>query len=101
MYFWRDLLCEEAWGIEYLHLTMTSLGNLHQAVLMLSSKDEITQTSGLDVKIHAVQAYTQALQALSSQIDEAKKTPDILVALFCLMAYLEVSDVLHRMVWRV
>lgn len=101
MYFWRDLLCEEAWGIEYLHLTMTSVGNLHQAVLMLSAKEEITQTSGLDVKIHAVQAYTQALQELSSQIDEAQKTPEILVAVFCLMACFEVSHLLHRMVWRV
>lgn len=101
MYFWRDLLCEEAWGIEYLHLTMTSLGNLHRAVLMLSAKEEIAQTSGLDLKIHAVQAYTQALQELSSQIDEAQKTPDILVAVFCLMAYFEVSDVLHRMMWHV
>lgn len=96
MYFWRDFLCEEAWGIEYLHLTMTSLGNLHRAVLMLSAKEEITQTSGLDIKIHAVQAYTQALQELSNQIDEAKKTPGILVAVFCLMAYFEVSDFLHR-----
>jgi hypothetical protein len=96
MYFWRDLLCEEAWGIEYLHLTMTSLGNLHRAVLMLSAKEEITQTSGLDIKIHAVQAYTQALQELSNQIDEAKKTPGILVAVFCLMAYFEVSGFLHR-----
>lgn len=101
MYFWRDLLCEEAWGIEYLHLTMTSLGNLHRAVLMLSAKEEITQTSGLDVKIHAVQAYTQALQELSSQIDEAQKTPEILVAVFCLMAYFEVSVFLHRIVSRV
>jgi hypothetical protein len=96
MYFWRDLLCGEAWGIEYLHLTMTSLGNLHRAVLMLSAKEEITQTSGLDIKIHAVQAYTQALQELSDQIDEAKKTPGILVAVFCLMAYFEVSDFLHQ-----
>lgn len=76
---------------------MTSLGNLHQAVLMLSANEGITQTSGLDVKIHAVQAYTQALQELSSQIDEAIKTPDILVAVFCLMAYFEVSDFLQRM----
>lgn len=100
MYLWRDFLCEEAWGIEYLHLTMTSLGNLHRAVLMLSAKEEITQTSGLDIKIHAVQTYTQALQELSNQIDEAKKTPGILVAVFCLMAYFEVSDLLYRTAWR-
>jgi len=73
---------------------MTALENLHRAVLMISSKEEITQTSGLDTKIHAVQTYTQALQELSNQIDEAKKTPDVLVAVFCLMAYFEVSDLL-------
>jgi hypothetical protein len=86
MYFWRDLLCEEAWGIEYIHLTMTALGNLHRGVLMLSANEEITQRSGLEIKIHAVQAYTQALQELSSQMDDAKKTPTLLIAVFCLMA---------------
>jgi hypothetical protein len=95
MYFWRDLLCEEAWGIEYIHLTMTALGNLHRGVLMLSANEEITQRSGLEIKIHAVQAYTQALQELSSQMDDAKKTPNLLIAVFCLMAYFEVSHPLH------
>ncbi|KAL6694417.1 hypothetical protein J3F84DRAFT_395484 [Trichoderma pleuroticola] len=69
MWFWRDRLCEEAWGIEYLYM--------------------IDQDRGLDTKVIAIQAYTFAIQELSSDFEEAKKTQDILIATLILMAYFE------------
>jgi hypothetical protein len=92
LYFWRDQLCEGAWGSEYIFLTLTALGSLHRAVLMASVPQEIDQKSGLDIKITAVQIYTQALQELSNDLDRAKKTPKMLVAVLSLMAYFEVSS---------
>ena len=88
--FWRDYICQEAWGKDYVYLTVVALGSLHRAALMLSRPDELDQSRGLDIKITAVQKYTQALQELSNQFEEAKKTPRLLVAVLCLMAYFEV-----------
>lgn len=91
VYFWRDVLCQEAWGSEYVHLTLTSLGNLHRAVIMLAAQDETVQHSGLNEKLSAVQQYTQALQELASNLHDAKRIPEVLVGVLCLMAYFEVG----------
>lgn len=88
--FWRDELCEEAWGCEYMFLTLTALGSMHRAVLMMSMPEEIDQKGGTDLRVTTIQVYTQALQELSIQLNEAKKTPRLLVAVLCLMAYFEV-----------
>ena len=64
MYFWRDVLYQEAWGGEYVHLTLTALGNLHRAVIMMAARDEIIRQSGSNEKLSAVQHYIQALQFL-------------------------------------
>ncbi|KAK5996229.1 hypothetical protein PT974_04660 [Cladobotryum mycophilum] len=88
--FWRDRLCEQAWGIEYLYLTISALGSMHRSTLMMSMLGENDRNRGLDTKVIAVQSYTKALQELSGRIDEAEKTPDILAAVLLLMAYFEV-----------
>lgn len=90
LWFWRDRLCEEAWGIEYLYMTFSSLGSMHRAVLMMSMPGENDQDRGLDTKVIAIQAYTFAIQELSRNFEEAKKTQDILIATLILMAYFEV-----------
>lgn len=54
---------------------------------MLGEND---QARGLDTKVIAVQGYTQALQELSSQLDEAEKQLEVLSAVLVLMAYFEV-----------
>jgi hypothetical protein len=90
MYFWKDVLCQEAWGNEYIHLTLTALGNLHRGVIMMAAPEETSRQSGLTEKLNAVQQYTQALQELSSHLDEAKSTPEVLIGVLCLMAYFEV-----------
>jgi hypothetical protein len=89
--FWRDELFQEAWGCDYLYLTLVALGNSHRAALMTAAGSESDRTNGLDMKITAVQLYTQALQELAKHLDEAKQTPVLLVASLCLMAYFEVS----------
>lgn len=89
--FWRDELLQEAWGCEYLYLTLVALGNSHRAALMTTSDNERDQANGLDMKITAVQLYTQALQELAKHLEESKQTPVLLVAVLCLMAYFEVS----------
>lgn len=81
--FWKDELFQEAWSCEYLYLTIVGLGNLHRAVLLTASPDERDQANGLDMKITAVQFYTQALDDLANQLEEAKKTPVQLVAALC------------------
>lgn len=89
--FWRDELVQEAWGCEYLYLTLVALGNGHRAALMAISNDKCDQANGLHMKITAVQLYTQALQNLAKNLEEAKQRPVILVAVLCLMAYFEVK----------
>jgi hypothetical protein len=90
--FWRDELLQEAWGCNYLYLTLVALGNSHRAALMAVADNQRDRASGIDMKITAVQLYTQALEELSKQLEEAKQTPVLLVATLCLMAYFEVSS---------
>ncbi|EHK17302.1 uncharacterized protein TRIVIDRAFT_205900 [Trichoderma virens Gv29-8] len=90
MWFWRDRLCEEAWGIEYLYMMFSSLGSMHRALLMMSMPGENDQDRGLDTKVIAIQSYTLALQELSRNFEEAKKIQDILISTLILMAYFEV-----------
>ncbi|RFU76781.1 hypothetical protein TARUN_5452 [Trichoderma arundinaceum] len=87
--FWRDRLCDEAWCIEYAQRGLLALGCMHRAALMISMLGENDQNRGLDTKVIAVQAYTQALQELSSRLDEAEKSLDVLSAVLVLMAYFE------------
>jgi hypothetical protein len=89
--FWRDELLQRAWGCDYLYLTLVALGNSHRAALMTVANNDSDQANGLDMKITAVQLYTQALEELAKHLEEAKQTPSLLVATLCLMAYLEVS----------
>lgn len=89
--FWRDELLQEAWGCNYLYLTLVALGNIHRAALMTIADDECGRANGLDMKITAVQLYTQSLQELAKHLEEAKRNPVLLVASLCLMAYFEVS----------
>ena len=91
MYFWGNVLCQEAWGSEYVHLTLTALGNLHRAVIMMAACEETVQQAGLNEKLSAVQQYTQALQELAHHLDDARSVPKALVGALCLMAYFEVS----------
>jgi hypothetical protein len=58
---------------------------------MTVANNDSDQANGLDMKITAVQLYTQALEELAKHLEEAKQTPSLLVATLCLMAYLEVS----------
>jgi hypothetical protein len=90
--FWRDELLQQAWGCDYLYLTLVALGNSHRAALMTVADNERDRSNGLDIKITAVQLYTQALEELSKRLEEAKQTPVLLVANLCLMAYFEVSS---------
>jgi hypothetical protein len=92
MWFWRDRLCEEAWGIEYLYMMLSSLGSMHRAILMMSMPGDIDQDRGLDTKVIAIQSYTFALQELSRYFEDAKKTQDVLIATLILMAYFEVKE---------
>ncbi|KAL7790904.1 hypothetical protein V8C37DRAFT_383576 [Trichoderma ceciliae] len=87
--FWRDRLCDEAWCIEYAQRGILALGCMHRAALMISMLGENDQDRGLDTKVIAVQAYTQALQELSSRLDEAERSLDVLSAVLVLMAYFE------------
>ncbi|RFU80204.1 hypothetical protein TARUN_2014 [Trichoderma arundinaceum] len=89
LWFWRDFLCEEAWGIEYLFMMLSSLGSMHRAILMMSMPGENDQDRGLDTKVIAIQSYTFTLQELSRCFEDAKKMQDILIATLILMAYFE------------
>lgn len=90
--FWRDRLCDEAWCVEYAQRGLLALGCMHRAALMISMLGENDQARGLDTKVIAVQEYTQAFQELSSRLDEAEKSLEVLSAILILMAYFEVSD---------
>ncbi len=65
---------------------------MHRAMLLLSTPREIDQRRGLDTKVMAAQAYVKAFQGLSASLEEAEKSPDILVAVLLLLTYFEVSS---------
>lgn len=90
MWFWRDRLCEEAWGVEYLFKMFSSPGSIHRAALMMSMPGEKYQGRGLDTKVIAIQSYTYTLQELSLYFEDAKKMQDVFIATLILMAYFEV-----------
>jgi len=92
LHFWRDELLQKAWGCDYLYLTLVALGNSHRAALMVVANSDCDRSNGLDMKITAVQFYTQALEELAKRLEEAKQTPLLLVASLCLMAYFEVGS---------
>lgn len=94
LHFWRDELLQRAWGCDYLYLTLVALGNSHRAALLAVADSESDRSNGLDMKITAVQLYTQALEELAKHLEEAKRNPLLLVASLCLMAYFEVSGLL-------
>ncbi|EHK47733.1 uncharacterized protein TrAtP1_012116 [Trichoderma atroviride] len=89
LWFWRDRLCEEGWGIEYLYMMFSALGSMHRAVLMMSMPGDSDQDRGLDTKVIAIQSYTFALQELSRNLEDAKKTQEVFIATIILMAYFE------------
>lgn len=91
VYFCRDVLCQEAWGSEYVHLTLISLGNLHRAVNLVTAREDNVQQSGLNEKLSAVQQNIQTSQELENHLDDAKRISEVLVGVLCLMAYVEVS----------
>lgn len=93
--FWRDRLCDEAWCIEYAQRGILALGCMHRSALMISMLGENDQNRGIDTKVIAAQAYTQALQELSNCLDEAEKSLDVLSAVLVLMAYFEVRVALE------
>lgn len=93
MHFWRDKLCHEAWTCEYIYLALTALGSMHRAALLLAMPGENDRSRGLDTKVIAVQTYIRALESLSSQIDEAKASPDMLIAVLELLAYFEACSI--------
>ncbi|EUC41081.1 hypothetical protein COCMIDRAFT_107123 [Bipolaris oryzae ATCC 44560] len=89
LHFWHDKLFQKAWGCNYLYLTLVSLGISHRAALMTAATSDCDKANGLDMKITAVQLYTQALEELAKHLEEAKQKPSLLVATLCLMAYFE------------
>ncbi|GMG47848.1 unnamed protein product [Aspergillus oryzae var. brunneus] len=53
--FWRDYVCQEAWGIEYVFDAVVALGCMHRATLLLSQQTESDRDHGFDTKVIAVQ----------------------------------------------
>ncbi len=88
--FWRQHLCQEAWGAEYLFLAITALGNIHRARLQLSAPDELDGNVGQDTQIVANQNYTRALECLSHELRVYDAPRCSLAAAFVLLAYFEV-----------
>jgi hypothetical protein len=98
-HFWRDTLCQEAWEVEYIYDTITALGSLHRASLLLvaggSEKNDNAKSRGADTKVTALQTYTMAIQGLSRRLKSKSEPPssDIVIAVLLLLAYFEVCSV--------
>ncbi|KIW72680.1 hypothetical protein PV04_00858 [Phialophora macrospora] len=90
MHFWRDRLCEEAWEVEYIFLTIAALGGIHRAVLLMSTPDRLEISRGLDTKVIAAQTYTEALQQISELSQpQVENSLDIFVGALVILAYFE------------
>ncbi|KAI1612854.1 hypothetical protein EDD36DRAFT_247110 [Exophiala viscosa] len=88
-HFWRDTLCQEAWETEYVFDTITALGSLHRAFLLLSRAENGERTRGGDGRVLALQSYTMAIQGLSRHLQTKMPSMDIVIAVVLLMAYFE------------
>lgn len=88
--FWRDELCQQAWGAESLFLSMTALGTIHRARLQLDMAGKADQDRGQDTQVIANQMYTQALHHLSRDLSEAQIPSPLLAATCVLLAFFEV-----------
>ncbi|KAK7883429.1 hypothetical protein LTR67_011251 [Exophiala xenobiotica] len=96
-HFWRDTLCQEAWEVEYIYDTITALGSLHRASLLLvaggsdENENENAKSRGADTKVTALQTYTMAIQGLSRRLKSKSDPPssDIVIAVLLLLAYFE------------
>jgi hypothetical protein len=64
---------------------------MHRAALLLSTLSENAQHRGLDTRVMAAQAYVRVVQHLSNSLKEAEKSLHVLVAVFTLLTYFEVS----------
>lgn len=89
-HFWRDTLCQEAWETEYIFDTITALGSLHRAFLLMSRADDMERTRGADGRVLALQTYTLAIQGLSRHLQTKSPSMDIVIAVVLLLAYFEV-----------
>ncbi|KAL2815311.1 hypothetical protein BJX63DRAFT_430829 [Aspergillus granulosus] len=88
LHFWRDRLCEEAWHNELIYNAIIALGAIHRAVLMLSQRDEVDRTKGVDTKVIALQTYTSALPGLSEQLGKGESMV-LSVGVLVVFAYFE------------
>lgn len=93
--FWREELCQQAWGVESLFLAMTALGTIHRARLQLDMAGEADQDRGQDTQVIANQMYTQALHHLARDLSEARIPSPLLAATCVLLAFFEVRHSVH------
>ncbi|KAK6815305.1 hypothetical protein RU639_008720 [Aspergillus parasiticus] len=90
--FWRDYVCQEAWGIEYVFDAVVALGCMHRATLLLSQQTESDRDHGFDTKVIAVQMYSNALKGVSDSLACTQISMALLLAVLILFAYTESFD---------
>lgn len=88
--FWRDYVCQEAWGVEYVFDAVVALGCMHRATLLLSQQTESDRDHGFDTKVSAIQMYSNALKGVSDSLASTQISMPLLLGVLILFAYTEV-----------
>ncbi|RJE25705.1 GAL4 [Aspergillus sclerotialis] len=92
LFFWRDYVCQEAWGIEYVFDAIVALGCMHRATLLLSQQTENDRDHGFGAKVIALQMYSNALKGVSDSLASTQISMALLLGVLILFAYVECFD---------
>ncbi|KAE8370190.1 hypothetical protein BDV27DRAFT_170781, partial [Aspergillus caelatus] len=90
--FWRDYVCQEAWGVEYVFDAVVALGCMHRATLLLSQQTKSDNDHGFGTKVIAIQMYSNALKGVSDSLASTQISMALLLAVLILFAYTESFD---------
>lgn len=93
--FWRDYVCQEAWGLEYVFDAVVALGCMHRATLLLSQQTESDRAHGFDAKVTAIQMYSNALKGVSDSLASTQISMALLLGVLILFAYVEVRSIIE------
>lgn len=91
-FFWRQGLCQEAWGSDHLFLAIVALGVIHRAQLLCDTPSAWDLSRGEDTQVKANQMYSQALHQLSYELQQPRGPSYVPPVTCILLAYFEVSS---------
>lgn len=84
--FWRDHVAGLAWRLDIVFEAIIALGSIDRAGML--TREQLTKSEGMELKIIAMSSYANVLQLLSAMINQKEERQTIIVVLI-LLTYFE------------